>query len=74
VLSQNPQSLQQVLMTICQVDTSKAGQIIFTNDDTISGYLRPKSFSVSTDMPSTEGMEYDSFKTKWERNSLQELY
>lgn len=66
VLSQNPQSLQQVLMTICQVDTSKEGQIIFTNDDTqLVATYDPNLFSVSTDMPSTEGMEYDSFKTKW---------
>ena len=33
----------------------------------------PKKWSASSDFPSTEGMEYKSFKTKWDSHPVQRI-
>jgi hypothetical protein len=64
--TQNLQSLQQVFMTVCEVSIPTPGKIVFKNDSTILNLqYDPKKWTVTTDLPSTEGMEYKSFKTKW---------
>ena len=68
ILKQKPDSLQQIFMTVCKVDTSVPGKIILTTSGkkTVSLSYDQKSWTVSTELPSTEGMEYNSFKTKWD--------
>jgi hypothetical protein len=67
-LSAKPASLQQVFMTICDIDITQEGKIGFKGDNNTSLTLNydPNIWSVSTERPSTEGAEYRSFKTKWD--------
>lgn len=60
-------SLQQVFMTIAGVDLSNPGKIILTGDANTQLQLDydAKSWTASSELTSTEGMEYSSFKTKW---------
>lgn len=74
-LSQKPTSLQQVFMTICTIDNSVAGKITLKTPkgQVINLQYDPKIWEVSTDLPSTEGMEYVSFKTKWDNLPVQRI-
>ena len=60
-------SLQQVFMTIADVDLAKPGLIILKGDANTQLQLDydPKLWTASSELTSTEGMEYNSFKTKW---------
>ena len=75
VLAEKPISLEQVFMTICDVDTSAPGKIVLTspNGKTLSLNYNAKNWTVSTDLPSTEGMEYNSFKTKWNSRPVRRI-
>ncbi|QRR01801.1 heparinase II/III domain-containing protein [Dyadobacter sandarakinus] len=74
-LKQQPDSLQQVFMTVCEADIREPGKIVLTT----SGKKRvqvtydAKRWSAATDFPSTEGMEYSSFKTKWDGRPVQRI-
>ena len=74
-LNQKPTSLQQVFMTICTIDHSVAGKITLKTPkgQVINLQYDPKVWEVSTDLPSTEGMEYVSFKTKWDNFPVQRI-
>ena len=74
-LSQKPTSLEQVFMTICTIDTSLEGKITLKTpkNQLVTLQYDPKVWSVSTDLPSTEGMEYVSFKTKWDNRPVQRI-
>lgn len=74
-LSQKPTSLEQVFMTICTIDTSVSGKILLTTpkNQVVTLQYDPKVWTVSTDLPSTEGMEYVSFKTKWDNRPVQRI-
>lgn len=67
-LAAKPTSLQHAFITICEIDTSIPGKIKLTgsNNAKLTLSYDPKRWTVSTDRPSTEGMEYNSFKTKWD--------
>lgn len=67
LLSSNTTSLQQVFMTICDIDTSKAGNIRLAGSHGAEVLIQydPGMWSVTTEFPSNDGMEYSSFKTKW---------
>lgn len=57
--------IQQVFMTVANVDISMSGKIIISDGDAkLNLSYDPKLWTVSTEFPSTEGMEYESFKTK----------
>ena len=61
-----PTSLQQVFITVCDVDTSEPGRIKLTTPTrkvVIINYAA--SWSASIDNPPMEGPEYSSFATKW---------
>ncbi len=75
VLEQKPSSLQQVFMTVCDVDVSMPGKVLLKTPKNQSFTLQydPKLWSISTDFPSTEGMEYVSFKTKWDNRPVQRI-
>ncbi|HEV7350277.1 heparinase II/III domain-containing protein [Telluribacter sp.] len=74
-MQQKPTSIQEVFMTIAEVDTSTPGQVKLTTPGKQSFVLRydPKKWSASTDFPSTDGMEYRSFKTKWDSHPVQRI-
>ena len=67
VLKSKPTSLKQIFMTICDIDLSKPGKIKLKGSDNTGLLLTydPSIWTVTTEEPSTEGMEYSSFKTKW---------
>ncbi len=66
-LENKPNSLQQIFMTICEVDISTAGKIMLKGDQNVSLQITydAAKWAVASELPSSEGMEYKSFKTKW---------
>jgi hypothetical protein len=66
-LKRQADSTRQIFMTVCQVSTTTPGKIIFQTaaKKTVTLSYDPKIWNVATEFPSTEGMEYSSFKTKW---------
>jgi hypothetical protein len=70
-------------MTVCEVDISVPGKILLTsqsnktikeaNPTRLLIEYNQALWSVSTDFPSTEGMEYSSFKTKWNGSQVQRI-
>ncbi len=74
-LTQKPTSLQQIFMTICKTDISKAGKITLTTPKNATYTIQydPSVWTVATEFPSTEGMEYSSFKTKWDGYQVQRI-
>lgn len=60
-------SLQHAFMTINKIDVSVAGKIVLTSPKNQTAEIEydAKQWDVSIELPSTEGMEYSSFKTKW---------
>ncbi|AEE51428.1 heparinase II/III domain-containing protein [Haliscomenobacter hydrossis] len=74
LLKQKPNNLQQVFMTICNVDVSEAGKIVFSDQSQVlTLQYDAKKWTASTDLPSTEGMEYSSFKTKWDSKPVRRV-
>jgi hypothetical protein len=75
LLEKKPFSLQQVFMTVCAIDFSRPGNILLTTPlgQSVSILYNPALWSVSTDLPSTDGMEYASFKTKWDDRPVQRI-
>ncbi|MCE7059491.1 heparinase II/III family protein [Dyadobacter sp. CY343] len=67
-LKTQPESVQQIFMTVCDVDTSEPGKVKLKGaaDTNLTLSYDPKAWTVSTEKPSTDGMEYESFKTKWD--------
>jgi len=75
LLNKIPASLQQVFMTVCDVDVSQPGiiklststgkMVVLTYDQNL--------WTVSTDRPSTEGPEYSSFTSKWNNRPIQRI-
>ena len=61
-------SLQQVFMTIAEVDLTKPGVILLKGNGNTQLELNydAKQWTASSELTSTEGMEYKSFKTKWD--------
>lgn len=75
VLNEKPTSLEQIFMTICDVDTSTPGKIVLTSPKgkQLALNYAAKNWTVTTDLPSTDGMEYNSFKTKWNSRSVRRI-
>jgi hypothetical protein len=82
-LSAISDSLQHIFMTVCDVDISTPGKILLnSNSEGQSKEAKPTRLLVtynpalwtaSTEFPSTEGMEYSSFKTKWNGSKVQRI-
>ncbi len=66
-LENKANSLQQVFMTIANVNLSNPGTIILTGDGNTQIQLDYDSnlWTASSELTSSEGTEYNSFKTKW---------
>src|SRR5262249_11695601 len=74
-LTKTPLSLQQVFMTICDVDASEPGRIKLTTQSGKAAYISydRSLWTVSTDNPSVEGPEYSSFATKWGSRQIKRI-
>lgn len=71
-MSKSLKDLKQVFMTICKVDLSIAGKIILKGNKNTELTITydPNNWTASTDLPSTEGMEYESFNKKWDGKTV----
>lgn len=67
-LSESPTSLQQVFMTVCKTDLNQAGKILLTtfSQEKYTINYDDKLWIAAVELPSTEGVEYSSLKTKWD--------
>ena len=74
-LNQKPNSLQQIFMTVCDTDISTPGKVVLKTwkNQIITLQYDPKLWSITTELPSTDGMEYVSFKTKWDNHPVQRI-
>jgi hypothetical protein len=74
-LEQNKSKLQQAFMTLCKIDLLTPGvvQLITSTGDKHSIKYDSKQWTVSVDLPSTDGPEYKSFKTKWANGPVQRI-
>lgn len=74
-LTQKPNSLQQIFMTVCNVELNIPGKIKLTTAKNAIYTIQydPKQWSATSEYPSTEGMEYSSFKTKWDSRPMQRV-
>jgi Heparinase II/III-like protein len=74
-LAKVPNSLQQIFMTVCDVDVKQAGQIklIAPTKKIITLNYNATDWAVTIDKPSTEGAEYSSFTTKWDNHPIQRI-
>lgn len=62
-------------MTLAEVENNVPGELRLTTPRKQKFVLRydPKKWTISTDYPSNEGMEYSSFKTKWGGSRVQRV-
>jgi hypothetical protein len=73
-LNKNPESLQQIFMTVCDVDISEPGKIKLTTPTKRQITLEyGAGWTVKIETPSTEGAEYSSFTAKWNNRPIQRL-
>ncbi|MDZ4708548.1 MAG: heparinase II/III family protein [Saprospiraceae bacterium] len=74
-LNQKPNSLQQIFMTVCKTDLSVNGTIKLTTTKNATYTIQydPNQWTAASEYPSTEGMEYSSFKTKWDSKPVQRI-
>ena len=74
-LNADPKSLQQIFMTVCEVNMHTPGKILFITpgQKVVNLTYDAKLWTATSDMPSTEGMEYRSFKTKWDNHPVQRI-
>ncbi len=75
VFSVRPDTLQQVFMTVCETNLSVPGKIAFltARGEQVTLSYDPALWTVTSDLPSTEGMEYSSFKTKWGGSTIRRI-
>jgi hypothetical protein len=74
-LSENKQAVQQAFMTLCTIDSSVPGKLNLTTSTGDKHILTydSKKWSLAVDLPSTDGPEYKSFKTKWANRPVQRI-
>ena len=66
--------ISQVFMIVGEADLTQKGKIrIQNNGEQLEIQYDPKFWTPAMDQPSTEGMEYSSFKTKWEGKTVQRI-
>lgn len=71
----NLKSLQQIFMTVCDVDLTETGKVKLKTSSGKVAVMNydAKNWTVSIDKPSTEGAEYSSFKTKWDGREIKRI-
>ena len=75
LLTKTPASLQQIFMTVCNVDLKEPGIIKLTTPTGKSVRLEydQNILTMSLDKPSMEGREYSSFTSKWNNRPIQRI-
>jgi len=67
-------SLDQVFMTVADVDITQNGKIVLKDGEaSLSIQYDPALWNINTEYPSTEGMEYESFNRKWTGKKVQRI-
>jgi hypothetical protein len=68
MLAAAPESLQQVFMTVADVDLSVPGKILFTapKNTRMALVYDPEVFTAATDQPEQKGPDYGSIPGKWD--------
>src|SRR5439155_7963292 len=74
-LAKTPSSLQQVFMTVCDVDISEPGKIKLTTPTgkVIALNYDKNDWAIAIDKPSMAGPEYSSFSSKWDHHAIQRI-
>jgi hypothetical protein len=73
-LNKSPQSLEQIFMTVCDVDISEPGKIKLTTPTRRQITLEyGAGWTVKIEKPSMEGAEYSSFISKWNNRPIQRI-
>lgn len=74
-LAKPPTSLQQIFMTVCDVDIAEAGKIRLTTPKgkTITVAYDQSIWTAAIEKPSTEGPEYSSFTSKWDNHPIKRI-
>ena len=74
-LEKQPDSLQQIFMTVCEIDLSKTGKIRLTTPGQKVAVLNYDAnlWTVSIGQPSIEGAEYSSFAEKWDGRKINRI-
>jgi hypothetical protein len=74
-LNELKQPIQQAFITLCTIDTSMPGKLALktSTGDAHEIQYDAKKWTVAIDLPSTEGPEYRSFKTKWANRPVQRI-
>jgi len=73
-LLKTPSSLQQIFMTVCDVDLSEAGKINLTTPSKKKIVLTyGAGWTATLEKPSMEGAEYSSFQAKWDNRPIQRI-
>ncbi|HEX3101045.1 MAG TPA: heparinase II/III family protein, partial [Pyrinomonadaceae bacterium] len=74
-LAKAPTSLQQIFMTVCNVDITEAGKIKLTTPKEKAMILTydQNSWTVAIESPSMEGAEYSSFTSKWDNHPIKRI-
>jgi hypothetical protein len=75
MLAKSPSSLQQVFMTVCEVDLTEAGKIKLTTPagKVVTLTYDPNEWTPTLEKPSTEGPEYSSFTSKWDNHPIKRI-
>lgn len=66
ITMKKPSSLQQFLMTVADVELQAGVIVLQSEGERIDINYDQKKWVAEIDIPSSEGMEYSSFKTKWD--------
>ncbi|HVE55604.1 MAG TPA: heparinase II/III family protein [Pyrinomonadaceae bacterium] len=73
-LAKAPNSLQQIFMTVCDVDLSEKGKIKLTTPSKKKITLTyDADWTPSVEKPSMEGAEYSSLTAKWNNRPIQRI-
>jgi Heparinase II/III-like protein len=75
VLAQKPTSIHHAFITVCDININTVGKIALTTTQgqKLSIAYDPKMWQPSIEALSTDGMEYVSFKTKWDKRPVQRI-
>lgn len=75
MLARAPTSLQQIFMTVCDVDLTESGKIKLATaaGKKVSLTYDAKIWTVAIDHPSMKGPEYSSFVSKWNKRPISRI-
>jgi len=74
-LAKTPASLQQIFMTVCNVDVAEPGKIKLTTPKgkAVTLTYDQNSWTIAIENPSMEGAEYSSFTSKWDNHPIKRI-